>query len=205
MADEKRMAGDYEITHSVHIGDKEIILGEDLDNKDGYFYMVADCIGSDLFLKYENCMISDDFTELAEIFAQRLTEQVQKVKAEHEQINVPTAFITSDKCTQINPSENIENKVIVIKPEVLRAECRLSVNQLYLATGGNGVQGNARGRAVFCTNLYDKEHTRFERYDVMGTMESDKLPDWAKKNLEELTSIKEKTKNQRERRDRFER
>ena len=41
MADEKRMAGDYEITHSVHIGDKEIVIGEDLDNKDGYFYIRA--------------------------------------------------------------------------------------------------------------------------------------------------------------------
>ena len=198
MTNEKRMAGAYEITHSVHIGDKETILGEDLDNKDGYFYMVADCIGSDMFLKYENCMIGDDFTELAEIFAQRLTEQVQKVKSEHEQITVPTAFITSDKCMPINPGENIENKVIVIKPEVLRAEHRLSVKQLYLATGGNGAQGNARGRAVFCTSLYDKDHTRFERYDVMGTMEPDKLPDWAKKNLEELISMKEKTKNHKE-------
>lgn len=187
MTDEKRMAGNYEITHSVHIGDKEIVIGEDLDNKDGYFYMIADYRSSDILSKYENCLLGDDFTELAEIFAQRLTEQVQKVKAEHEQITVPTAFITSDKCTLINPGENIENKVIVIKPEVLRAEHRLSIKQLYLATGGNGAHGNARGSAVYCTNLYDKQHTRFERYDVMGIIEPDKLPDWAKKNLENLT------------------
>lgn len=39
---------------------------------------------------------------------------------------------------------------------------------------------------------------RIERYDVMGTIEPDKLPDWAKKNLEKLTSMKEKMKNHKE-------
>lgn len=39
---------------------------------------------------------------------------------------------------------------------------------------------------------------RIERYDVMGTIETDKLPDWAKKNLERLTSMKGKTKNHKE-------
>ena len=64
MSDEKRMMGDYEITHSVFIGDHEIVMGENLENKDGYYYMIADARRMDLYISYENCLVSDDFTEL---------------------------------------------------------------------------------------------------------------------------------------------
>ena len=186
MSDEKRMAGDYEITHSIHIGDNELVMGENLNSQTGDFYMVADCIQNDIFIRYENCYVSKDFTELAEIFAQRLTEQIQKLKSEHEKITVPKNFITMDMCTPVKYEDSILNKVIVIKPQVLRSEHRISVNQLYLATGGNGSYGNARGSAVFCTNLYTQKNTRFERHNVMGTVEPEKLPEWAKDNLAEI-------------------
>jgi hypothetical protein len=198
MADEKRMAGNYEITHSIHIGDNEIVMGEDLNNKDGHFYMVADCKQFDIFNNYENCFVGNDFTELAEIFAQRLTEQVQKLKEEQEKLPVKTEFITKDMCVPLELGENIRDKIIVIKPEVLRAENRLSVKQLYFATGGNGTHGNSRGTAVFCTSLYNKQDTRFERYDVMGTMEPEQLPEWAKENFEEMTEHKEKMRQFRD-------
>lgn len=198
MSDEKRMAGDYEITHSIYIGDNEIVMGQDLDNKEGHFYMVADCKRFDIFSSYENCLLGSDFTELSEIFAQRLTEQIQKLKAEQEKLPVQTGFITEGMCSPIKSGENIRDKIIVIKPEVLRPEHRLSVNQFYIATGGNGIYGNARGSAVFCTNLYDKQDTRFERYDVMGTIEPDRLPEWAKKNFEDIASKREKTKGHKE-------
>ena len=198
MSDEKRMAGDYEITHSIHIGDNELVMGENLNSQTGDFYMVADCIQNDIFIRYENCYVSKDFTELAEIFAQRLTEQIQKLKSEHEKITVPKNFITMDMCTPVKYEDSILNKVIVIKPQVLRSEHRISVNQLYLATGGNGSYGNARGSAVFCTNLYTQKNTRFERHNVMGTVEPEKLPEWAKDNLAEIIEKRDKAKNHKE-------
>lgn len=198
MADEKRMMGDYEVTHSIHIGDNEIVMGENLNSKDGYFYMIADCIKNDMFMRYENCYVSNDFIELAEVFAQRLTEQVENLKAEHEKITVPKELITAESCTTTK-SADITNKVIVIKPEVLRPEHRISVNQLYLATGGNGTRGNARGSAVYCTNLYTKENVRFERHDVLGVIKSERLPEWAKTTLSEINVKKTKKRNEMER------
>ena len=197
MADEKRMMGDYEVTHSIHIGDNEIVMGENLNSKDGYFYMIADCVKNDMFMRYENCYISDDFIELAEVFAQRLMEQVQNLKNEHEKITVPKELITVESCT--TKLGDIANKVIVIKPEVLRPEHRISVNQLYLATGGNGTRGNARGNAVYCTNLYSKENVRFERYDVLGIIKPEKMPEWAKTTLAEISASKTKKHNEMER------
>ena len=194
MSDEKRMMGDYEITHSVFIGDHEIVMGENLENKDGYYYMIADARRMDLYISYENCLVSDDFTELAEQFAIRLSEQVNKLREDHKKL--PTMdFIKLGDCTGLKPGDNIKNKIIVIKPEVLRSEHRFATEQLYYATGGFGTTGYSRGSSVRCINLYSGDHTRFERSDVMGTMEPDKLPEWAVKNFE---SIKEIAKNNKD-------
>ena len=35
MSEEKRIAGDYEIIQSVHIGDREIVVGENQADTDG--------------------------------------------------------------------------------------------------------------------------------------------------------------------------
>lgn len=40
MDKEKRMVGDYEITQAIHIGDREIVMGENLNEEHPYF--VAD-------------------------------------------------------------------------------------------------------------------------------------------------------------------
>lgn len=48
---EKRMAGDYEITAAMHIGDKEIVIGENLADKNTP-YMVAYCERNELLARY---------------------------------------------------------------------------------------------------------------------------------------------------------
>ena len=51
MADnkEKRMAGDFEIIHALHIGDKEIVLGENPAGASDERYMCAFCEENALF------------------------------------------------------------------------------------------------------------------------------------------------------------
>lgn len=41
MSEEKRMAGDYEIIQAVHIGDREIVVGENQADEQGLPYLVA--------------------------------------------------------------------------------------------------------------------------------------------------------------------
>ena len=38
---EKRMAGDYEVIQAVHIGDREVVLGENPQDETGMKYMCA--------------------------------------------------------------------------------------------------------------------------------------------------------------------
>ena len=66
MEDKKRMAGSYEIIQAFHIGDREIVLGEDINAKPEERYMCAYCQQSEiaaLYKKYDkyNFLIHDYF------------------------------------------------------------------------------------------------------------------------------------------------
>ena len=79
---EKRMAGDYEIIQGLHIGDREIVLGENPRDETGMKYMCAFCRQNALFAEYSEVMASDDFPEIAELFGRRVAEQAQKTRIE---------------------------------------------------------------------------------------------------------------------------
>ena len=87
-------------------------------------------------------------------------------------------------------------KVIVIRADVLRREYQTATHQLKLCTGGFGAHPNNRGSAVFCKDLYSGKESRFERWDVLGIMPLEKLPDWAK---EGLSNIQKETQKQKDR------
>lgn len=91
-------------------------------------------------------------------------------------------------------------KVVVINAEPKRYEYQHPAYQLVLADGGHGATGG-RGQAVFGTCLATGERGRWERYDVLGEIRPEKMPDWAK---EALAGIKaqEKEKKHREREER---
>ncbi|MFQ7293241.1 MAG: hypothetical protein ACLRQ0_13605 [Monoglobales bacterium] len=205
MEDEKRMIGSYEITHSIHIGEHEIVMGEDLNNDEGYYYIVADCEHADIFKRYVNCLVSDDFTELAGEFASRLDKQVKKLRNDRSVNENSIMFIKENECSKLKAGENIKNKIIVVNPKTLRPEYRTASEQLYFIIGGNGARGHARGSTVFGINLYNGNHTRFERYDVMGTLKPENLPEWAVKNYNSLAEISEQEKTVKKGSDKIER
>ncbi|NLB82151.1 MAG: hypothetical protein GX800_11220 [Clostridiaceae bacterium] len=186
MDKEKRVAGDYTIIEAIHIGNKEIVIGENMQAKDGHCYMVADYTYNELFERYDNCMISNSYIEIAELFVQRLTQQVEQVNAEQDKMNIPFEVITSDMCYPNIYNESIEGKVVAIKANVLRPEHRHAASQIVYVTGGNGSRANARGNAVFCNYVYSGEHTRFERYDVQGVLKPEHYPKWVAEKLKLL-------------------
>ena len=133
---EKRMAGDYEIIQAVHIGDREVVLGENPQDETGMKYMCAFCRQNALFAEYSEVMASDDFPEIVELFGQRIAEQAQKT---HIELNKPRIQgiddrpITAEGCTSISHEDDLHGKIVVIKPEVLRREYRRATRQLKLS------------------------------------------------------------------------
>ena len=185
MAD-KRMAGDYEIIQSMMIGDREIVLGENPKDTSGLPYMCAFCEDNGIVARFYDAVGGDDFCEIAQEYGQRIAKQAEGTRQAllNERAGLDgNSIITAAQCEGISSKDDLHGKVIVIKPEVLRREYRAAAHQLKLCTGGFGASPNSRGSACFCTDLLTGKESRFERRDVLGTMEPDKLPQWAKDGL----------------------
>lgn len=184
MNDKKRMAGAYEVTHSFEIGKKEIIIGEDKNASPEERFVVADYENNGIFERYVNALVGNDFAEISKIFAERIKNEAERVMDEISKIEVDTTPIYADGCTVISSEDSIKNKVVVIRADVFKPEYQIATMQLQLCTGGFGCVPHSRGSACFCTNLYSGKESRYERRDILGVIEKDKLPDWAKERLE---------------------
>jgi len=197
-----RMAGDYEIIHALHIGPSEIVIGENPAASEGEKYLCAFCVSNDLFTRYEECIVSDNYTEIVKNFGERVMLQAEKTRQELARPRfqgIKDVPITAKDCTPLSGEENLEGKVVVIKQDVLRREYRVATHQLKLCRGGSGARPNSRGSACFCIDLYSGKESRFERWDILGTMEPEQLPKWAKYGLE---SIRQTERKEHEKEDR---
>lgn len=119
------MVDTYKIQHGIHVGDKEILFGVD-DTKTDCPYMVCNCTWDNPFGidQYFNAMASADYLEMMTEFTDCVTIQLVAVKADRDRITVPLQLFISEHCTLNDYRENIENKVVVIRPERLRPEYR---------------------------------------------------------------------------------
>ena len=110
-------------------------------------------------------------------------------------------LITAESCTPLSGEDDLHGKIVVVKPDVLRREYRRATHQLKLCTGGFGASPHSRGTACFCIDLYTGKESRYERMDVMGTMEPENLPGWARHGLTAIQQeqAQKKTNKERER------
>lgn len=190
MNDEKRMAGAYKILYAIHIGDKEIVFGENPDMSAPTRYFAGWCDKGDFYERY----IGDetgDYLEAMKKFISGLSEQIEKVEQERAAVTVPMAPITAGQCYPNDLSQSIEGKVVAVRAGVLRNEYQTADRQLVLVTGGFGSHANSRGSAVFCINLYYGKHTRWERRDIQGEVKPEHIPEWAKERLAALQAEKQ--------------
>ena len=51
---------------------------------------------------------------------------------------------------------------------------------------------------MICKNIYDGSTTRYERYDVMGTVEREMLPEWAQSKYDGIMEKLNKAKTDKE-------
>ncbi len=190
VSEEKRMASAYEILYAIHIGDKEIVFGENPDMSAPTRYFAGWCDKGDFYERY----IGDetgDYLEAMKKFISGLSEQIEKVEQERAAVTVPMAPITAEQCYPNDLSQSTEGKVVAVRAGVLRNEYQTADRQLVLVTGGFGSHANSRGSAVFCTNLYSGKHTRWERRDIQGEVKSEHSPEWAKERLTALQAEKQ--------------
>ena len=182
--EEKRMAGNYEVTTAFEIGTKEIIIGEDKTAAPDERFVVANYENNGIFERYVDALVGGDYAEIVKIFAERVRNEAEKVMDEKSKITVDMTPITKDGCQVLEADDRIKNKVVVIRADVFKPEYQIATKQLQLCTGGFGAEPNSRGSACFCTNLYSGKEARYERSDILGVIEKDDLPDWANERLD---------------------
>jgi hypothetical protein len=188
---ERRMVANtgYEVKHAIHIGDREVLLAENMDEPDGQFYMKAEYMANGMIGQYDRIIYSTNYLAVMEEFIGAIDQKVLALREEFEKADYQRKPITAAECYPHDYGEDLNGKVVAIKAEVLRPEYRRGDRQLVLVDSGNGARGNARGRAVYCYYLYDGRHTRFERHDIMGEVRI--LPDWAKERLAAIRTERE--------------
>ena len=189
MAEDVRKIGEYKVTNSLHMGDKEYALCENMDDPHGLYYMTCIVRANDFYEFYDEVLSGDNYLQIAKLFADRIqTAIAEQIKEEQKN---PAGLITVDMCDSIR-DKNLEGEIIVIRAEELHPEYRTETHQIVLCTGGNGARPNARGSAVFCESLTDCVKGRFDRVNVLGILKKECYPDWV---TERVQVIREFQKN----------
>lgn len=197
---EKRMAGDYEIFQAISVGIVEIVMGENPNAQRGERYLCAVCTSNDLFEQYSDVCVSDDYAEILELYGQRVASEAEKLLTELEEIKaqgIDDHPVTNTGFIPLTYEDDLNGKVIVLKPDILKKEYQRATRQYQLVTGGFGASPSSRGSACFCTSLYSGKNERFERRDVLGIVEREDLPDWAKDGLRRIEQEKKRSREAR--------
>ena len=192
---EKRMAGDYEIVNAVHIGNKEVVLGIHKDHDCDQKYYCGYCDTNEILELYVDGAASNNYPAIVKLFGQRIVDEakeiMRQIELEKEIVGVDNELTKSD-CAPITYEENIIDKVVVIDGKILRPEYQRASHQLAYVTGGNGAYANARGRKVFTKSLLNGQENTFYRQDVLGIVDVDKLPKWAKEGYDKIMMPKDR-------------
>lgn len=186
MSDDKRMIENYEVKNVIHIGGKEILYAEDLFASEPY--LVCNCqwgnpLGIDF---YDKAVAGTDYLEAMTEFLNRAASEIQHVRDQRVERGVTNEPLKTSDCIPGSKNAYYENQLVVIKPERLVASARTADEQLHLATGGFGCNPDARGQAVFCKNLFTGKTVRWERFDVAGIIQPERIPEWARRRLADM-------------------
>ena len=134
-----------------------------MDKTNAMPYLCAFYSRNDILESYSDGIISDDYVEIVELFAERVRGQCEKVRGEQKKVTVPKEPVTKDMCQPLAYDDSLVGKVVAIRKDALKPEYQSAPYQLIYVTGGNGARGKSLGSACFCTNLYSGKSSRWER------------------------------------------
>ena len=197
MSEEKEIINEYyEVVSSMNIGGKRMILAVSNDKEEQYPYLKCIYTENELFGTYESVIASDSYPEAIKLYADDI--KAEAVQLELNQRAMGDAALPCYKPDEVRPvyfTDNIIGKVVAVEEKYLSDGYKDRGHQLYYVVGGSGAYPNSRGQACFSYDLYNGKKERIERYEVMGYMREDELPEFAKKTLE---TVKERVRKEKD-------
>lgn len=175
-----------EILKEDRIGRNYYFLGErETDNGKLYVSGIIDKSHQDLGItKYLVNIQSDSFEYINSYYYQQLSNEAINLNEELEK--EPKESFDKNKVWSIYMFNTLVNKVVVLDDKILNPEFQRPTHQLYLAVGGFGCRPEGNGNAVFAINLYSKQEVRLEKPDLLGVIQKQDLPNWAKESLKQI-------------------
>ena len=180
----KEMINDYAVQNEVFVGNRRYLFAVHTDDKEPQRFLKCQCYDDELFRHYVNAITSNDFVECMKLYLADISAAVEKVEKDRAAIGLEDiSCLKGSDLLSASRDKNIEGKVVAIGEKWLCDGFKDISHQLYFVKGGNGAQANSRGNACFSINLYTGEDTRIERYEVLGEVPEDIIPDFAKEHL----------------------
>jgi len=178
------MINDYAVKNEVFVGNRRYLFAVHTDEKEPQRFLKCQCYDDELFRHYVNAVTSNDFVECMKLYLADISAAVEKVEKDRAAIGLEDiSCLKGSDLLSASRDKNIEGKVVAIGEKWLCDGFKDISHQLYFVKGGNGAQSNSRGNACFSINLYTGEDTRIERYEVLGEVPEDKIPEFAKEHL----------------------
>jgi len=197
MDNEKEIINEhYEVVSSMYIGGKRMILAISNDKEEQYPYLKCIYTENELFGTYESVIASDSYPEAIKLYADDI--KAEAIQLELNQRAMGDAALPCYKPDEVRPvyfTDNIIGKVVAVEEKYLSNGYKDRGHQLYYVVGGSGAYPNSRGQACFSYDLYNGKKERIERYEVMGYMREDELPEFAKKALD---TVKERVRKEKD-------
>ena len=187
------IADEYIVVSSMEIGDCRYIFARHKDENERYPYMKCRAKANGFLTYYDKSIVSDDYIELMRLHIQDLTEAVEQLDKDRKAIGLEDIrCLKSDELLPVDYKMNIKGKVVAIDERYLYDGRTDIAHQLYYLQSGNGVYPESRGNGCFGYNLYTGKKERIERYEIIGIVPEEKMPEFAKRTLAKIKEEKEK-------------
>lgn len=143
----KEMVGEYEVTQSLRMGGKVLLIGLNEKNTEAP-YMTCRKVSGPFGEVYGDMVIGSDYLAIMRLFSDRLQEQVKSVERTRAEHNVPLETLGIEHCRVRGEEENLAGNLIIIRPSSLAPgiphgglPARLCHWRFRLFTGGRRTRG----------------------------------------------------------------
>ena len=82
------------VTNSLHMGDREYALCENMDDPHGLYYMTCVVRANDFYEFYDEVLSGDNYLQIAKLFADRIQTAIEAQITEEQKL--PFGLITED-------------------------------------------------------------------------------------------------------------
>lgn len=198
--EKKEIIEGYTVQSSIWVGGKRMIYAKDETERMERPYMKCIYTENGLFGRYDNAFISDSFEEIVQLYADDIKEEAVILEAQNRVDGIrESECLKKEDIIPVGHDERIVGEIVAVDSKYLSDGYKSIRNQLYYVIGGFGAEANSRGRACLCTDLNTGKGDRIERYQVLGIVPADKLPEFAKKTMEVIRQKEKERANGGER------